>query len=350
MSQQPGGPQMPQQPHVPSYSTGSEYPAAPGNRVGNGQPPFGGQPVGQGFGQPPYGEQPGPGGQSGPPNKRNWFARHKFLTVLAAIVVLIIVIAAASAAGSSSDDATDAQPAATQQNDATTSAQDDQASQEAANKKPAKEKAAEEKPAKNNSSQDDEEAAGDESSEDADEVANNAQQTRDNSSAKATTLGAGTFTVGKDVAPGRYVITPKGGQSGNLNTTEPDGMLGINEILGDAMGMGVPSVTSTLEKGTKIEVSGLSSVKFTPAKTKLRTTLTAGDWVVGQDIKAGDYVAKPAGDQSGNFVIYGSFGLPKTNEILGDAMGMGVPDVTVSLEDGDEIAISGLSKVKFTAK
>src|SRR5699024_8376576 len=173
---------------------------------------------------------------------------------------------------------------------------------------------------------------------------------RDNSTAEQTTLGAGTFTVGEDVPPGRYVIEPGAGQSGNLSASSEEDPLAINEILGGESGFGVPSVTSTLIEGEQLEISGLSEVTFTPAETELRTTLSAGDWVVGLDIAAGDYVATPADGESGNFVVYDDWGLPATNEILGEDDGFSVPEVTVSLADGDEIEISGLSEVTFTEK
>jgi hypothetical protein len=176
--------------------------------------------------------------------------------------------------------------------------------------------------------------------------------TRDNSSSKATTLGAGTFTVGKDVQPGRYVITAVSG-SGNFTVTNPDGSLWVNEILGNTgmSGMGVPSITSDLGEGDLIEISGISQVNFTPATTKKSTTLTTGDWVVGVDIPAGSYVATPAdASTSGNFQVLTSDGTIATNEILGDAGGFGVSNVTVNLSQGDVILISSIPTVNFKAR
>src|SRR5699024_11167898 len=135
-----------------------------------------------------------------------------------------------------------------------------------------------------------------------------------------------------------------------LSASSEEDPLAINEILGGEVGFGVPSVTSTLIEGEQLEISGLSEVTFTPAETELRSTLTAGDWVVGLDIAAGDYVATPADGETGNFVVYDDWGLPATNEILGEDDGFSVPEVTVSLADGDEIEISGLSEVTFTSK
>ena len=57
---------------------------------------------------------------------------------------------------------------------------------------------------------------------------------------KATTLGAGTFTGGKDVADGLYDVTTASGQSGNFIINGPDS---YNEILGVSYGQGVPKST-----------------------------------------------------------------------------------------------------------
>ncbi|WP_157695253.1 hypothetical protein [Nakamurella panacisegetis] len=105
-----------------------------------------------------------------------------------------------------------------------------------------------------------------------------------------------------------------------------------------------------MTKGEVVNISGMSQVRFTPAVTKLHTSLSAGDWEVNLDIAAGRYVATPAHGESGNFTVYDADGLPTTNEILGQANGLGVPNVTVSLSSGNRIEISGLTDVTFTKK
>lgn len=170
---------------------------------------------------------------------------------------------------------------------------------------------------------------------------------RANTSARLTVLGAGTFTVGVDVPPGRYVITPKPGESGNISASTQDDPVAIDEILGKTLD-GVPSVTATLTKGESVQISGLSQVTFTPAKTRLATTLSTGEWRVGLDIRPGRYVAAPASGESGNFTVYDTDGFPAVDEILGKAAD-GVPNVTVTLTNGEEIDISGIATVAFTA-
>jgi hypothetical protein len=73
------------------------------------------------------------------------------------------------------------------------------------------------------------------------------------------TLYAGTWTVGQDLGPGRYVAMPGPGQSGNFIVTDE----GVDEILGGSMG--VPSVTLNLKNGDVIQVGSLSQVTMTPA-------------------------------------------------------------------------------------
>lgn len=79
-------------------------------------------------------------------------------------------------------------------------------------------------------------------------------------------LYAGTWTVGQDIGPGRYVATAPAGQSGNFSVTDPSAFdpLVINEILGDDTADGdVPNITMTLTKGETIDVSGLAQVTMT---------------------------------------------------------------------------------------
>lgn len=58
-------------------------------------PPGGGQPP---VPPPGYGSGPG-GGAPQPPKKKNWFARHKFLTAVLAVVALIVIVPAVSGGG-----------------------------------------------------------------------------------------------------------------------------------------------------------------------------------------------------------------------------------------------------------
>jgi hypothetical protein len=77
------------------------------------------------------------------------------------------------------------------------------------------------------------------------------------------TLYAGTWTVGQDLGPGRYVATPGAGQSGNFIITSED----INVVLGDDPNLGeAPSVTFNVQSGDVIEIVGLGQVTLAPSE------------------------------------------------------------------------------------
>lgn len=267
--------------------------------------------------------------------KKNWFVRHKILT---AILVLVVVGIIGAAIG---DDETESNVASSVPSSTSSTAMS-----ESDTSSPTTEPVAQsEAPSETVTTQTNGSA-----SEELSDGEGDLPLSRDSSSAVATTLGAGTFYVGTDLQPGRYVITPGSGQTGNLYARTDRDPLAINEILGVAMGLGVPSVTADLIDGERIQISGLSKVVFTPAETTLRTTLSTGDWIAGLDIEPGRYIATPEGKGMGNFVVYNGGLFPKVNEILDSSAEFGVPNVTLELERGDVIRISGIAEVKFTIK
>jgi hypothetical protein len=79
----------------------------------------------------------------------------------------------------------------------------------------------------------------------------------------AVSLYAGTWTVGQDLGPGRYVATPGTGQSGTFIITAE----GVNEHLSSAPrhGSASSSVTFNVQDGDVIEISNLAQVTLTPS-------------------------------------------------------------------------------------
>jgi hypothetical protein len=78
-----------------------------------------------------------------------------------------------------------------------------------------------------------------------------------------TSLYAGSFAVGQDIAAGRYIVTPVAGGSGNFSVTGADS---YNEILGGSSAMGgVPSLTVNIKDGDTINISSLNQATFTPS-------------------------------------------------------------------------------------
>lgn len=77
------------------------------------------------------------------------------------------------------------------------------------------------------------------------------------------TLGSGTFEVGVDIPAGRYTISTQEPQ-GTIATYDSWGLLDVNEMLGTAPDYYVNNITTELEDGGSIEISGLNQVLFTP--------------------------------------------------------------------------------------
>jgi hypothetical protein len=78
----------------------------------------------------------------------------------------------------------------------------------------------------------------------------------------AVTLYPGTWTVGQDLGPGRYVATPAAGESGSFVITNE----GVNVVLGNAPGRGeMPSVTFSVQSGDVLTITGnLGQVTLQP--------------------------------------------------------------------------------------
>lgn len=78
----------------------------------------------------------------------------------------------------------------------------------------------------------------------------------------AVTLYPGTWTVGQDLGPGKYVATPAAGERGNFIITNE----GINVVLGNVPGRGeMPSVTFSVRNGDVLTITGnLGQVTLQP--------------------------------------------------------------------------------------
>ena len=164
--------------------------------------------------------------------------------------------------------------------------------------------------------------------------------------AKAVTLGAGKYKVGRDIKPGRYVIKAVKG-SGNLSNSD----FTINVILGKNVNSDqVTSFTTNLVKNDKIKIDWIESTSFTPTPDKYtyKTKLSAGIWLVGLDIKPGRYVIRPIKGRGNLISEDGSD--DNLNEILGkDAKRDQVSKVTADLTAG-EVILSTLELIGLSKK
>ena len=164
--------------------------------------------------------------------------------------------------------------------------------------------------------------------------------------AKAVTLGAGKYKVGRDIKPGRYVIRAVKG-SGILSNSD----FNIDAILGnDVNSDQVTSFTTNLIKNDKIKLDRIESTSFTPTPDKYtyKTKISAGIWLVGLDIKPGKYVIRPI-KGSGNLISEDGSD-SDLNEILGkDAKRGQVSKVTADLTTG-EVILSTLELIGLSKK
>lgn len=164
--------------------------------------------------------------------------------------------------------------------------------------------------------------------------------------AQRKTLKEGTHSVGTDIRSGRYKISCQSG-SGNIYISN-NGTIFVNEILNSKReDFGVTSIEVDLFPGNQIEISGIDKVKFEPSPFRARKSLPTGIHLVGRDIAVGKYTATTR-SESGNFTVYDTNGELIYNEILSSSNdGFGTKSLSVTLQNGYIIQISGLEKVSF---
>ncbi|WEV51868.1 hypothetical protein OZX69_03985 [Lactobacillus sp. ESL0731] len=169
---------------------------------------------------------------------------------------------------------------------------------------------------------------------------------------KTVTLNAGIYKVGRDIAPGRYKITIVKG-SGNISSDNESNDEEINAIIGkDYDDDQVTSYTVDLVKKEKIELDDIEETKFTPITNRqYKTSLSAGSWEVGKDIKPGRYTIV-ATKGSGNISSDGSNDDDDINEILGTTVDKDddqITKFTATLTKG-EILNTDLQGIELIAK
>lgn len=166
---------------------------------------------------------------------------------------------------------------------------------------------------------------------------------------ESTTLGAGTWTVGKDIKPGIYVLTTSAG-SGNVSSDDSESD-DINIILSSTMDDPDSEVTNyraILSDGQKIKIEDLQNVDFQvdkPLGNVGTEKYISGQYIVGKDIKPGRYeISADLG--SGNVITDDG----EVNEILytnpeDDEMS----STTVNLTKG-QVLSTDLNRIQLTEK
>ncbi|BDR60597.1 hypothetical protein [Lactobacillus xylocopicola] len=183
--------------------------------------------------------------------------------------------------------------------------------------------------------------------------------TNTNVQAKQVTLSKGTYKVsakGK-ITPGRYRIESVQGH-GVVSSIRKKPAGFFSELIGDAAARNdsstyISSYTTDLGKGNKLEFTGTGTYKLIKLSRKrhYRTTLTAGQWKVGRDIKPGKYTFTAITGQ-GN-VATDSYGSKYFfTQLLGTekkASSGRVTKFTKTLVKGEYLS-TGVEKIKLTRK
>lgn len=159
---------------------------------------------------------------------------------------------------------------------------------------------------------------------------------------RKTVLGPGKYTVGEDINACRYkIVAQKGSGEVESNKDKFDFYLGkkIDNDLGQ-----VTSYTTNLSDNQKITVTDLKKVKLIPVATRrYHTKLSAGDWVVGKDVKSGRYVFR---SKQGDGQVY----INDDNVDLGrkfDNNSGQVSSYTTSLKKGDKISFDNVNSIQL---
>ena len=178
---------------------------------------------------------------------------------------------------------------------------------------------------------------------------------RNNTPTNQLTFTKGEYIGGKDIPVGRYRIS---GENFGLIKLESKDCFHFSDYINDGttgLKAGVRDITLDIIKDDHIEI-GLDTAYFSPVKTDLESTLSAGIWIVGLDIPEGEYIATCKDGESGNLMIYPNPALSKTHVILNrtgkskETVKNDVEEVDITLSERDRVYILGLSEVILIPK
>lgn len=170
---------------------------------------------------------------------------------------------------------------------------------------------------------------------------------------EAVMLDEGIHEVGKDIEPGRYVITADSGY-GNVFVKNEEDRGGFSETLAGESDSreGQPTrIIGFLDEGYSIEIANFENVNFTPYQTESVSTLFTGQWVAGEDFPAGVYdVSLPETESTGSLEVTAHPEYSKSRHTLGSAEYGGMTEFTTSFEDGDIVLLRYIPEVTLTER
>lgn len=170
---------------------------------------------------------------------------------------------------------------------------------------------------------------------------------------EAVTLDEGMHEVGKDIEPGRYVITADSGY-GNIYVKNEENRGGFNETLAgesDSPEGQTTKIVGFLDEGYSVEIANFEQATFTPYETVSVETIFPGQWVAGEDFPAGVYdVSVPETEETGSLEVSSHPDYNKSRHTLGNAKYDGMTEFTMSFEDGDIVNLRYVPEVTLTER
>ena len=170
---------------------------------------------------------------------------------------------------------------------------------------------------------------------------------------EAVTVDEGVHEVGKDIEPGRYVITADSGY-GNIYVKNEENRGGFSETLAgesDSREGQATKIVGFLDEGYSVEITNFENVNFTPYETVSVETIFPGQWVAGEDFPAGVYdVSLPETEETGSLEVSAHPEYNKSRHTLGSAEYGGMTEFTMSFEDGDIVNLRYMPEITLTER
>lgn len=170
---------------------------------------------------------------------------------------------------------------------------------------------------------------------------------------EAVTLDEGVHDVGKDIEPGRYVVTADSGY-GSVYVTDAEDRGIISETIDGGTEGNEERVTQFavfIDEGYSIEIDYIESMNFTPYETVSVETIFPGQWVAGEDFPAGVYdVSMPETEETGSLEVSSHPDYNKSRHTLGNAEYGGMTKFTMSFEDGDIVNLRYMPEITLTKR
>lgn len=169
----------------------------------------------------------------------------------------------------------------------------------------------------------------------------------------AVTLDEGVHDVGKDIEPGRYLVTVDSGY-GNIYVKDKEDRGVIGETIDEGTEGNEDRVTQFvvfLDDGYSLEIDYVENMNFTPYETEAVENIFPGQWVAGDDFPAGVYdISLPETEATGSLEVTAHPEYNKSRHTLGSSEYGGMTEFTMSFEEGDIISLRYIPEVTLTER